>query len=292
MLELKNISKSYGRNKVLKNIDLHLEEGVIYGLLGRNGVGKSTLLNIISGQVRNDEGELLLDGNTIFENQLAIDDICLVKEKGLPLDDERIKYIFKVASLLYKDWDEEYKDRLVKEFNLDIRRKYHKLSRGTQTIVGLIIGLASKARLTMFDEPSLGLDAAHRDRFYNLLLRDNEEGQRTFIISTHLIDEVTNIFEEVIILKDGAVYLKDEVSNILEDGYYLNGKEENILSIVKNKNIIHKEQFGPSVIIGIFDSLDKEEKEELKGLNVEISKIPLQKLFVYMTDKIIGEGVI
>lgn len=81
------------------------------------------------------------------------------------------------------------------------------MSRGGQTIVGLIISLASRARYTLFDEPSLGLDAAHRDLFYQLVLEDWERYPRTIIISTHLIDEVTNLFEEVIILKEEKILL-------------------------------------------------------------------------------------
>lgn len=284
MLEIKNLSKSYGKTKVLTNINLELEENKIYGLLGRNGVGKTTLMNIISNQIRRDSGELNLNGEEIFENPSAVENICLVREKGIPVDDARVKRIFTQARLLYKDWDEEYKNFLVKEFSLNTKKRYNKLSRGNQTIVGLIIGLASRSKLTIFDEPSLGLDAAFRYKFYNLLLEDVEKNPRTVIISTHLIDEVTNLFEEIIILKDEKVFLKDEVSCLMEKSFFLNGKAENIMSVIKDKNIIHREDFGASAIIGIFDILTDEEKSKLKENNVEISGIPLQKLFVFLTE--------
>lgn len=284
MLEIKNLSKSYGKAKVLTNINLTLEDNKIYGLLGRNGVGKTTLLSIISNQLRCNAGELKYGGENIYENSKAVENICLVKEKGIPVDSDKVKRIFSIAKTLYKDWDEEYKNYLVKEFNLDVKKKYTKLSRGNQTIVGLIIGLASRAKLTIFDEPSLGLDAAFRYKFYDLLLDDAQKNPRTIIISTHLIDEVTNLFEEVIILKDEKIYIKDEVSNLMEKGYFLNGKAENILPIINGKNIIHKEEFGSSVIIGLFDELASEEKSLLKDKGVEISNVPLQKLFVYLTE--------
>lgn len=285
MLEIRNLSKSYGKTRVLTDITLNLEDNKIYGLLGRNGVGKTTLLNIISNQLKGDGGELRLNGEDIYENERAVENICLVKERSIPVDSDRIKRIFKIAGMLYKNWDDEYKNYLVKEFNLDVRKKYTKLSRGNQTIVGLIIGLASRAALTIFDEPSLGLDAAHRYKFYDLLLEDVQSNPRTVIISTHLIDEVTNLFEEVIILKDERVYIKDEVSSITEKGYFLNGRLHNILSVISEKNIIHKEEFGSSSVIGLFDSLTPEEKSSLKSIGVEISPIPLQKLFVYLTEK-------
>ena len=284
MLEIKNVSKSYGKTTVLTNVNLELDEGKIYGLLGRNGVGKTTLLNIISNQLKKDSGELKLYGEDIFENSKAVENICLVREKGIPIDDYRIKKIFNIAKILYKDWDEDYKNHLVKEFNLNVKKKYNKLSRGNQTIVGLVIGLSSRSRLTIFDEPSLGLDAAFRYKFYNLLLEDVQSNPRTVIISTHLIDEVTNLFEEVIILKDEQVFVKDEVTKLMEKAYFLNGKADNIESIIKGKNIIHREEFGSSVIVGLFDEITNEEKLLLKNNNVEINNIPLQKLFVYLTE--------
>ena len=284
MLEINNLSKSYGKTRVLTNINLELEENKIYGLLGRNGVGKTTLLSIVSNLIKRDSGDLKINGEEIFENSKVVENICFVREKGIPVDDDKVKRIFTIAKILYKDWDEEYKNYLVKEFNINVNKRYYKLSRGNQTLVGLIIGLASRSKLTIFDEPSLGLDAAFRYKFYNILLEDVEKNPRTVIISTHLIDEVTNLFEEVIILKDEKVFIKDEVSNLMEKAYFLNGKAENILPIIKNRNIIHKEEFGSSLIVGLFDNLSQEEKILLREHNVEINSIPLQKLFVYLTE--------
>lgn len=290
MLQIKNLSKSYWKTKVLTDINLDIEENKIYGLLGRNGVGKTTLLNIIANQIDKNSGEVKLFGEEVFENSKAVENICLVKEKGIGVDEIKVKKIFDIAKVLYKNWDEDYKNFLIQEFNLNVKKKYNKLSRGNQTIVGLIIGLASRAKLTLFDEPSLGLDAAYRYKFYNLLLEDVEENPRTIIISTHLIDEVTNLFEEIIILKDEKVYIKDEVSNLMEKAYFLNGKSENIIPIIKDKKIIHKEEFGSSTIFGIFGNLTNEEKLGLKANNVDISSIPLQKLFIYLTENSYVKG--
>ena len=285
MIEVKDLSKAYGSTKVLSNINLKLEENKIYGLLGRNGIGKTTLLNIMSNVIRADSGEALLNREKIHENSKALENIAIVKESGFGIEDIKVKKIFKAAKTLYKNWDEEYSKVLIKEFNLNMKKNYSKLSRGNKTIVGLVIGLASRASLTLFDEPSLGLDAAYRYKFYNLLLQDVEEHPRTVIISTHLIDEVTNLFEEVIILKDEKVYLKEEVEKLMEKAYFLSGRLEKIESIIKDKNIISKEAFGTINIVGIFDHLTKEEKDDLKENGVEISAIPLQKLFVLLTEK-------
>ena len=292
MLEINHLYKSYGKTKVLYGVNLRLEENKIYGLLGRNGVGKTTLLSIIANQIKRDSGELKLFDQEIYENAKVVEDICIVSERGIGVEDIKVRDIFKKARILYKDWDEEYKNYLVKEFNLNIKKNYSKLSRGNQTIVGLIIGLSSRSKLTIFDEPSLGLDAAFRYQFYNTLLKDVEINPRTIIISTHLIDEVTNLFEEIIILKDEKVYIQEEVSNLLEKSYFLNGKAEYILPRIKDKEIIFKEEFGTSIILGVFGRLSSEEKSELKENNIDISPIPLQKLFIYLTENVKEKGVI
>lgn len=285
MIEVKDLNKSYGSTKVLSNINLKLEENKIYGLLGRNGVGKTTLLNIMSNIIRADSGEVLLNGENIHENSKALENIAIVKESGFGIEDIKVKKIFRAAKTLYKNWDEEYSNFLIKEFDLNIKKNYNKLSRGNKTIVGLIVGLSSRAPLTLFDEPSLGLDAAYRYKFYNLLLQDIENNPRTVIISTHLIDEVTNLFEAIIILKDEKVYLKEEVEELMEKAYFLSGRLEKIEPIIKGKNIISKEEFGTINIVGIFDHLSNEEKGDLKENAVDISAIPLQKLFVLLTEK-------
>lgn len=291
MIEIKNLNKAYGSTKVLSNINLKLEENKIYGLLGRNGVGKTTLLNIMSNVIRADSGEALLNGENIHENSKVLENIAIVRESGFGIEDIKVKKILKAAKTLYKNWDEEYMKFLIKEFDLNIKKNYSKLSRGNKTIVGLIIGLSSRAPLTLFDEPSLGLDASYRYKFYNLLLQDVEKNPRTVIISTHLIDEVTHIFEEVIILKNQKVYLKEEVERLMGKAYFLSGKLEKIEPIIKGKNIISKEEFGTITIVGVFDCLNKEEKDNLKEKGIEISAIPLQKLFVLLTEKESVKGV-
>lgn len=286
MLEIKDLSKSYGKTKVLKDINFTIEENKIYGLLGRNGVGKTTLLKLLTGQLIRNSGEIKLDGEEIFENSNAMEDFCLVREFASSIKEKKVKDILGLARVIFKDWDTDYEKYLVKEFGLNTRKKLLKLSTGNQTIVGLIIGLASKSRVTMFDEPTLGLDAAMRYKFYNLLLHDYEKNPRTIIISTHLIDEVANLFEEVIIINDEKIALKDDVDTLTKKSYFLSGREDKINTVIKDKRVIHSEDFGSTKIIGIYGELTEDEIKIIKDSNIEISNIPLQKLFIYLTENI------
>ncbi len=127
MLEIKNLNKSYGKNQVLQDVNITIEENKIYGLLGRNGVGKTTLLNIISSQILRDSGEVLLDNEDVFENAHGMEQISFVKDRGgIAFNDLKLKKLFEIAKTIYKDWDEEYKDYLVNEFNLNTRKKIRK----------------------------------------------------------------------------------------------------------------------------------------------------------------------
>lgn len=284
-IECNNLNKSYGKLDAIKNVNLKIEENKIYGLIGRNGAGKTTLLNLICSQIIKSSGDIQIFGEEAFENTKALENVCLAKEKEIPLEDKRVKNIFKIASLLYKNWDEDYKNALVSEFKINTRKKYNHLSRGMKSIVGLIIGLASRASITIFDEPSLGLDAAARDKFYNLLLQDYENNKRTIILSTHLIDEVSNIFEEVIILDNGEVFIQEDLASLLSKAHFLSGREEKMIPLLKDKKIIHKEVFGATSIIGVFGEFNSDEQNELNSNNIEISPMPLQKLFIYLTEK-------
>lgn len=290
MLEISNLNKSYGKTTVLTDINLNLEENKIYGLIGRNGAGKTTLLKLISGQLIRNSGQISLNGEEVFENERAMGDICLVREFSNSVKDMKVKNILSAARVLFKNWDREYENFLVKEFNLNTRKKVLKLSTGNQTIVGLIIGLASRSRITMFDEPTLGLDAAVRYKFYNLLLEDYEKNPRTIIVSTHLIDEVSNLFEEVIILDNNKIALKDDVDSLVKRAYFLSGREDSINRVIKDKEVIYTEDFGSTKIVGIYGELNEEEIEEIKANNIDISNIPLQKLFIYLTDNILKEA--
>ncbi|MBU5256931.1 ABC transporter ATP-binding protein [Tissierella praeacuta] len=292
MLEIRNLSKFYGKNKVLTDINLDIEENKIYGLLGRNGAGKTTLLKLIASQILKDDGEIKLDGEEIFENSKAMEDICLVKDFPNSVKERKVKDILALGKIIYKDWDEEYKNYLIREFDLNIRKKLLKLSTGNKTIVGLIIGLASRSRITIFDEPTIGLDAAMRYKFYNLLLEDYEKNPRTIIISTHLIDEVANLFEEVIILNNKRIILKNEVNSLKEKSHFLSGREDLINPIIKDKKVIHKEEFGSTKIVGIYGDLTEQEINYARNKNIDISNIPLQKLFIYLTENILeGESL-
>lgn len=146
------------------------------------------------------------------------------------------------------------------------------------------MGLASGARYTFFDEPSLGLDAANRYHFYQKVLEEFQKGGRTFIISTHIIDEAATLFEEAIILRDKEVYLKEEVPTLLQQGFSLRGRKETLDELYLKHSLLNTETFGSSEIRSFYGELSEEERQRIKDLDLDLENLSLQNLFVHLTE--------
>jgi len=282
-VECKNIFKNFGKILALSDINLNLEKDKIYGLLGRNGAGKSTLLNIITAQLFPSSGEVRIFGEPPYENDKALRNICIVKESGMFLKEVSVSDALNIASNFYANWDKAFAERLLREFELDRRKAYKDLSLGMKSQLGIIVGLASRAPITIFDEPYIGLDAAGRQLFYDMLIEDYTENPRTIILSTHLIDEVSNLLEEVIILHKGTVKLEGNSEEIKNKAFYISGIKDKVEKHISGKKVLNKEEFGKTMAVAVFDHISDKEKKEMEDDDLNISPVSLQQLFIFLT---------
>lgn len=279
-LVCRNVVKRYKDKEVLHGISLTLERGKIYGLVGRNGVGKTTLLSILSAQNPATEGEILLDGQKVWENQEALDHICFARELN-PLVNNggagKIKDYFEAAAIYYPNWDKAMAERLSKEFELDVKKKVAKASKGMLSMVTIIIALASKADFTFLDEPVAGLDVFMREKFYRLLLEEFTGTERTFVVSTHIIDEASGVLEEVIMMKDGDIILQENTDELLGRAFHVSGKSEDVDAATAGLEAHHMEVVGRSKGVTVF----LKEGEQVKdGYDVTVQPVTLQNVFV------------
>lgn len=280
-IEIKNITKKYKDVKALDDVSVSFESGKIYGLLGRNGAGKSTLINIIANRIFADEGEILIDGINAKENMGVHEKIFCMSEADLYDRDLKVKEHFKWTSRFYDSFDMNKALELAGKFNLDTNKRFKALSKGYQSIFKLIIALTLNVPYVIFDEPVLGLDANHRELFYSLLLKEFERGGQTLILATHLIEEVANIIEEVVLIDKGRILLQESVETLLATGYSVSGLAQEVDSYCQGRNVIGSEQLG-----GLKISYILGEKTALpQGSNLQISAMNLQKLFVKLTEK-------
>lgn len=191
-----------------------VEEHGITGLLGRNGAGKTTLMQLITGQDFATHGEIRVFGQSPVENASVLQRISFIKESQRYPDDFKVKHVFRSAPWFFANWDADFAERLIDDFRLPLDRRIKKVSRGQLSSIGVIVGLASRAPLTFFDEPYLGLDAVARQTFYDRLLEDYAEHPRTVILSTHLIDEVSNLLEHVIVIDEGRIIIDQDAESL------------------------------------------------------------------------------
>ena len=282
-LKCENIKKVYGKKEVLKDVNLELESGKIYGLIGRNGVGKTTLLSILSSQNPAGSGRGTLDGEDVWENEKCIDRICFSREisqmSGFGQNNLKIKDYMTAASIFYPNWNRELAKELIEKFGLEPKKRISKLSKGMLSMVTIVIALASEAEYTFLDEPVAGLDVVARDQFYKLLLHEYGKSGRTFVISTHIIEEAADIFEEVIMLDRGEILLKENTQELLERAYHVSGKSEDVEAATAGLTVYEKETMGRSTGVTVL----LKEGESLNGqYPVSVQKLTLEKLFVAM----------
>jgi ABC-2 type transport system ATP-binding protein len=284
-VSIKELNKVFNNKKVLNDLSLDIEHNKIYGLAGRNGAGKTTLLKIIACHYIKTSGTVEVFGEEPFENEKILSQICFVGDGNNFMSNMNSKEIFHIAKIFYPNWDEDFKEQLIEKFNLDVSKNYGDLSKGMKSMVNIIIGLASRAPLTMFDEPYSGLDPVGREIFYRALLEDYDRYPRCIIFSTHYLEEVSRLFENIIIIHKGRLLLCDDVDALKEKAFYIRGQKEKLEGIEEKFNVLNKKSHGEIGTLEVFQPLSEEDKEILEEMGFQIETMPIQKLFVSLTIK-------
>lgn len=288
-LKCENIVKTYHEKDVLKNICLEIEQGKIYGLIGRNGAGKTTLLSVMTAQNPATGGRVTYNGMPVWENQKALDHLCFSREistaPSFGVSAMKVKEYLRTASIFYPNWDTQMAQQLIKLFHLDVKKRIAALSKGMLSMVTIIVAMASKADITMMDEPVAGLDVVAREQFYRLLLEEYANTGRTFVISTHIMEEAANVFEEVIIIKDGTVIQKENTQELLERSRHISGSAQEVDALCKGLTVYRETKMGRRKEVTVV----MEKGQELAGgYDVTIQPVSLQELFLALC----GEGAV
>jgi len=284
IVELNRLTKSYGDVKAVHNVSFSMEEQKIYGLLGRNGAGKTTIMHMITAQLFATSGELKVFGEAPFENNHVLSRICFIKESQKYPDVYRIVDVLNISATFFPNWDHSYALSLTEEFRLPLKRRMKKLSRGMLSAVGIIIGLASRAPLTIFDEPYLGLDAVARSLFYDRLIEDYSLHPRTVVLSTHLIDEVSRILEHVLVIDNGSLIIDEDAEALRGRAFTLAGPKKAVESFAADKEVIHRESFGSMESATVMGRWEAGERRQAEALGLDLAPVSLQQLIIYLTN--------
>ncbi len=241
-----DVTMRFRGHAALEQVSTVIARDSITGLLGRNGAGKTTLMQLLTGHRVPTSGQVEVFGESPYENDAVLRQICFVKEGQRYPDQFRVKDALSAAALVFPNWDAALAASLMRDFDLPANRSVKKLSRGMTSAVGIVIGLAARAPLTLFDEPYLGLDAVARQLFYDRLLADYAEHPRTVVLSTHLIEEIAALLERVLLIDGGRVVLDADAESLRGSALTVAGPRDRVAAFAAGHELLHTETLGGS----------------------------------------------
>lgn len=273
-IEIKNVTKRFGAVKALDDVSVCFGDNRIFGLLGNNGAGKTTLMNIITNRLYPDSGRVSIDGEAVSDNDRALGRIFMMGEQNLYPDDMKVIRAFQVTSAFYPDFDMARANDLSVKFGLNVKKKITALSTGYASIFRLVLALSVGAPYLLLDEPVLGLDAQHRDMFYRELMAQYAEKPCTIVVSTHLIQEIQNLVEHAVIIKDGLIIRDAPIDALMAGACTVSGPAGLVDKFTASRTVLSQHTLG-----GLKTACVQGDAGEIpEGL--ELSKVNLQDYFI------------
>ncbi|MFC0675579.1 ATP-binding cassette domain-containing protein [Brachybacterium hainanense] len=285
VIEARELTKTYRHVTALDAVSFDIEADTIYGVLGRNGAGKTTAMSLMTAQNLPTSGSVRVFGQDPYENARVLRRMCFVREGQKYPDDATARHALAAARLCFPRWDQDFADRLVEDFRLPLRRTIKKLSRGQLSAVGVVIGLASRAEITFFDEPYLGLDAVARQLFYDHLMADYAEHPRTILLSSHLIDEIADLIERVLVIEDGRILLDSSTDEARALATSIVGDADAVAAVTGGREVIDRQSLGRVAAVTVLGALDDAERRRVAAAGLDLSPVSLQQLIVRMTQR-------
>jgi ABC-2 type transport system ATP-binding protein len=275
------LTRRYRDQVALDDVSLTVGAGTITGLLGRNGAGKTTLLRILAGQEFASSGSVRVLGAPPAENEDVLRRMVLVREDQAYPDNIKVSHVLRAASWFYPNWDCELASALLDDFGLRPNKAVKQLSRGQRSALGIAMGLAVRAEVTLFDEPYAGLDAVARQIFYDRLLSDYAAFPRTVVLSTHLIDEAAALFEGVVVIDQGRVVLDTAADGLRGTATTVSGPVLAVDSFTGQHPVWNRRRFGSQASVVMVGRLSAADRERARSQRLDLTPLSLQQLVVY-----------
>lgn len=275
-MQIQAISKSFKKTRALDRVTCTFEPGTITGLLGRNGAGKSTLMKICANRLVPDSGTVTLEGIPVLESKETLQKVFMVDQRPLMPMDLKIKEAFRAANQVYPKFDMDLALESCSRFKLDIKQRLVVLSTGMRTLFQVTLALASNAQVLMFDEPILGLDVSNRDLFYRILLERYEDYKPAIVLSTHLIEEVANLVENVVIIEKGRILYSGTAQDIQDAVVQVRGPADQVELWAGSQELLYSQRLGGLMSVTIKDPGEIPD-------HFEKTRLDLQEAFIALT---------
>ena len=289
MIEISNLSFEIEGKKILKDINLKIEEGKIFGIIGPNGVGKTTLLRCMTGIYNNTSGSVLYDGEQVYENIKVKSKIGYVADENIMPSNFKVSELIKYYKLTYKDFDEKRFNELNKIFKIPLNKYIFQLSKGMKMRVSIMFAFSIKAKYLILDEPTSGLDAILKNKLLKIFADEVIENKTTIIISSHHLNELERICDDVAILDDGVISYENSIENMKNK---IKKIQVAFDEPVYEEDLNLKGIFKISRIGRVFNIITDEYDEEFinslnkfKPLFIEEIDLSLEDIFIYKVDK-------
>jgi ABC-2 type transport system ATP-binding protein len=280
------LSRRYHGQLALDQVNFDIAPGSITGLLGRNGAGKTTLMRILVGAEFPSAGSVTVLGASPVRSDALLHRIVFVREDqrypdyGLP-GGFKVWHALRAASWFYPDWDDELAEALVADFALPLGRAVKRLSRGMRSALGIVIGLAAQAEVTLFDEPYAGLDPVARQLFYDRLLADYATHPRTMLLSTHLIDEAAGLLERVLVIDRGKVILDAAADDVRGSATSVSGPAIAVADFAAGRTVVDRRRIGSQESAVVAGPLDDTDRARASALHLHLEPLTLQQAVVH-----------
>lgn len=283
-IELRGVTKRYGATTALDNVSVKFGGGIVYGLLGANGAGKTTMMNLITNRIWADEGEITIDGESAPGNDRALGKVYMMAEANLFPDSMKVDGALKLTKSYYPTFDMDYAMSVAEKFALPTKKKVKALSTGYASIFRLTLALSVNCPYVIFDEPVLGLDAQHRDLFYRLLMEKCAEGEQTVILSTHLIQEAAKLIGHAVIIKNGRILRDADADELSGAAYQVSGPAAAVDGYLRGRHVLSVNSLG-----GLKTACVEGVPDERGSEGLEFSNMDLQDYFIGLMNE--QEGV-
>lgn len=287
-VSMQNVTKKYRSFTVLDGIDLAVRENVITGLVGRNGAGKTTMMKLIAGYMKETSGELLVFGERPFNSLKVSANLIFVDDRMKFPDGLKLEDILAECRRFYENWNEQLAQRLLDYFSLPLFLRHRTLSKGKRSIFNAVIGIAARCPLTIFDEPITGMDAAARRDFYRALLKDYMAHPRSIIVSSHHMEEMEDLLEDIIVLDGRHIRFHGPVTKLQEQFVQLTGKEQLLKQYAAAQAAVHRSS-SPLQSEWIVDNgFNDSELVQMKEAGIRVSPLSASEAYIALTGQAKG----
>lgn len=284
MIKIVNLNKAFDDFKALSDLNLNVKKGSIYGLVGTNGAGKTTLIKHVTGILKPDSGEVLIEGEKVFENIKVKERLGFIPDDLYFFATYNLKESAKFYQSLYPNWNQNRYEHMVKQFELNEKRKLSKFSKGMQKQAAFILTMSSMPDYLILDEPIDGLDPIIRKLVWRYVVEDVAEREMTVLVSSHNLRELEGICDCIGLLSKGKMMIERDLDELKSDIHKIQvAFKEGTLTPYEGLNVLHRESRGTVELLIVRNKKEVVEKviNENHPILFDLLPLSLEEIFIY-----------